>query len=97
MYERYYLVAEAQKNDFARVAQIWLGIRWGSLNDAFRYAFRVKKGIQNTWFVDKWAIWMKDVIYLEGFNKIKNWVESGGDVDKMMIWKIKIEDIEKIF
>jgi hypothetical protein len=27
MYERYYLVAEAQKNDFARVAQIWLGIR----------------------------------------------------------------------
>jgi len=97
MYERYYLVYEAQKNDFARVAQIRLGIRWGSLNDAFRYAFRVKKWIQNTWFVDKWAIWMKDVIYLEWFNKIRNWVESGGDVDKMMIWKIKVEDIEKIF
>ena len=96
MYERYYLVYEAQRNHFARIAEIWRGMRWWTLMDSFRYAFRVKKGIQNTGFVDKWAVWMKDIIYLDWYLKIKNWIENWGKIDKFMFGKIKIEDIDKI-
>lgn len=96
MYIKYYLLDQAQKNHFARVAEIYRWIVGWDLMKSFRAVFRLKKWIQNTWFIDKWAIWMKDIVYLDWYIKIKNWVNSWWKIDKLMIWKIKVEDIEKI-
>ncbi len=97
MYFKYYFILQAQKNHFARLAEIYRWYIGWDLMKAFKWVFRVKKGIKNTWFVDSWAIWMKDKVYLDWYNKLDNWVRNWWDVNKMMIWKIKVEDIYNIF
>jgi hypothetical protein len=39
---------------------------------------------------------MKDKVYLDGYKKISLWVQRGGDIQKLMIGKIKIEDLSLI-
>ncbi len=97
MYLKYYLLKQAQTNHFARLAEIYRGITGADLMKSFKWAFRLKKGVQNTWFIDKGAIWLKDKIYLEWYRKISNWIQQGGDVSRLMVGKIKIEDLEKIY
>ncbi len=96
MYEKYYLVDAAANHWFSRLVDIIKWIQPRTLAWAFKTALRLKKWIQNTWFVDKWAINMKDKIYLDGYLKIKDWIEQWWDLDKFMVWKIKTEDIDKI-
>lgn len=97
IYKKYYLLNQAQKHSFSRLVDM---IRWlenRTLNWAFKTALRAKKWVQNTWFVDWWAIFMKDKIYLDWYMKIKDWIENWWDVEQFMKWKIKIDDMSKIF
>lgn len=96
MYEKYYLVNEAANHWFSRLVDIIRWIQPRTLAWAFKTALRLKKWVQNTWFVDKWAIYMKDKIYLDWYKKVSKWVENWWNVEKFMIWKIKIDDIDKI-
>ncbi len=97
IYEKYYLIDMAQKHSFSRLVDIIKWIKPRTLSWAFNTAFRLKKWIWNTWFVDKWAIYMKEKIYLDWYNKIVNRIEEWWDTNKLMIGKIKIEDIDKIY
>lgn len=39
---------------------------------------------------------MKDKLYFDGYTKISQWIENGGDIERLMIGKIKIEDLDFI-
>ena len=97
IYEKYYLISQAEKADFVHLANI---IRWlypqEWLLKIFRRTMRFKRWIQNTAFKWEWTAYYKDKIYLDGYNKVKNWIEEWGDFNLMLKWKYKIEDLKFI-
>ncbi len=97
VYNKYYFAAMAQKYSFSRLADIVKGIDpHKNLERIFKTAFRFKKWVKNTGFVDQGAVYLKDKIYLDGYSKINNYIDEWNDIEDFMIWKIKIEDIDKI-
>ena len=98
MYERYFLVSQAWKQDFKMLADI---IRWfdpkRSLAKVFNLVLRVKKWVVNTSFIQPWAIYMKDKVYLDWYTKICDYLKTQDlDMELFKSGKIKIEDIEYI-
>lgn len=96
IYEKYYLISQASVNNFVRLAGIVRWIKECSLINSFRSALRIKKWIENTSFINKWAIYLKDKIYLEWYLDIKSWVDNWWDIDKLLVWKIKLNDLDYI-
>jgi len=94
MYEKYFLISQAEKADFVHLSNI---IRWLHPQDwllkIFRRTIRFKRWIQNTAFKWKWTSYYKDKIYLDGYIKVKNWIDNWWDINKMLKWKYKIEDL----
>lgn len=62
------------------------------LKNAFKAALRLKKWVIDTGTIHSGAVFMKDKVYLDGYLKIKNWIDTNWDIEDLMIWKIKIED-----
>jgi hypothetical protein len=60
-------------------------------SDAFSITYRSKRNLCDT---SKPGGFTKDYVYYSGFYKIKNYVNSGYDLKKLFIGKIKIEDLE---
>jgi len=57
---------------------------------------RLKRWIQNTAFKWEWTAYYKDKIYLDGYMKVKSYIENWGSFKNMLNWKYKIEDLEYI-
>jgi len=97
IYEKYFLIAQAEKADFVSLANI---IKWIYPQDwllkIFRRTMRFKRWIQNTAFKWEWTAYYKDKIYLDGYTKVKNWIDNWGDINKMLKWKYKIDDLDYI-
>jgi hypothetical protein len=62
----------------------------------FRKTLRFKRWIQNTAFKWEWTYYYKDKIYLDGYKKIKNWIDTWWSFKAMLKWKYKIEDLKFI-
>jgi len=97
MYEKYLLIQQAENADFVSLANI---IRWLHpqewLLKIFRRTMRFKRWIQNTAFKGFWTAYFKDKIYLDGYEKINNWIETEQDFQSMLKWKYKIKDLRFI-
>jgi hypothetical protein len=61
---------------------------------AFKGALRLKKWLIDSSIKEHWAMFMKDKIYLDGYARVRQWIEAWGDVDQLMIGKIKIADLQ---
>lgn len=97
IYYKYYLCHLAQSMNFVGLVWYINQIKEKSLSkSAFKTAMRFKRGIMDTSKVHSWALFSKDKLYLEWYQKISQWVSKGGDISKLMIGKIKIEDIDYI-
>ncbi|MBS8121842.1 tyrosine/phenylalanine carboxypeptidase domain-containing protein [Candidatus Vampirococcus lugosii] len=96
IYQKYYLSFISGYYGFSRLVDIIRGIQYRSLEGAFKTALRLKKGIQNTGFVDRGAVYTKDKIYLDGYMKVDERIKNGGNFDEFKFGKIKIEDIDKV-
>jgi len=94
LYERYYIISKAKDMDFVELWKIFLDQFKYNYVSAFRLSFRAKRWIVDTWNVSKWLCFMKDKVYLDGYLQIKNWIEKWWNIDKLMIWKIKIADLK---
>ncbi len=93
LYERYYIIFEAQNKDFVTLGKMFLQEFWYNYISAFRYWFRVKRGTIDTSIIDLGTIFMKDKIYIDGYQNINKFVEKWWDLNKLTIWKIKIQDL----
>ncbi len=90
MYTNYFLLVEAQKHDFVKMFELSKFLFPSkNLDRIFSSVFRLKKWITNTSKIHKWAIFMKDKVYLDGYTKCK-------DIDiksnNIKLGKIKIDD-----
>lgn len=61
-----------------------------SEDESFLFAYRLKRGLSNTSHKGGYA---RDLIYFNGYTKIMEFVNSGGNVDDLYIGKISIEDL----
>ncbi|MFZ2151224.1 MAG: tyrosine/phenylalanine carboxypeptidase domain-containing protein [Candidatus Absconditicoccaceae bacterium] len=98
MYKEYFLINEASKYGFHKLFDIakFLYPRKENLEKLFKAIVRIKRGIENTAIVDPGTVFYKDKVYLEGYLKIKDRIEKGGDESKLYKGKVKIEDLDFI-
>ena len=61
-----------------------------SVERAWKTAVKVKRGLTDT---SQGGGFTKDMIYFSGFQKIQKFVESGGDLKKLYVGKVKISDL----
>ena len=100
IYQKYHYLDKAQHLSFKELAELMVEEYDGerTLKGLFLSAMRLKKGTQYTKIKHRGTIYIKDKVYLEGYLKIKNYVEKWWEIDKrLMRWKIKLEDINKVF
>lgn len=98
MYIKYVLVHQSEKLSFAELAQYLMdnSPTKRSLVGSFKSVLRLKKGIKDTSITGLGTTFLKDKIYLDGYNKIIQWIEGGNDINQLMIGKVTIEDLEYI-
>ncbi len=96
MYQNYYMINLSKKLDFQELAEIWFRLKWNDYVKVFKTVTRFKKWIIDTSIKNPWAFFSKDKVYLDWYVKVKEWVEKWWDIDKLMIGKIKIEDLNFI-
>ncbi len=76
MYKKYIICQRAQTTSFRDLIEIIRGYYpEKNLEQLFTDAVRAKRGIMNTRKV--LAGCMKDIVYLNGFTKVKKWMDSG--------------------
>ncbi len=93
-YLRFYLLSLVWSKDFAGLASVARGLSEHTLRWVFQDVLRIKKWIQNTWLINEWAVYYKDKVYLDGYHKISNFVRDWWDTEKMMVGKVKVEDLK---
>lgn len=95
MYIKYYLLSVADTLSFSETIDlIRMCYPEKSEVSLFSDAIRLKRGITHSEI--KWTPWttyQKDKIYLDGYMKVKKWIENGWEIEKLFYWKIKIQDI----
>jgi len=97
MHRKYVFVDFSEKMSFMDLVEMLRDMNpKRTLMSLFRAATRLKRGIVDTSYIWLWTTFMKDKVYLDGYRKISERIESGWDVEKLMIGKIKIEDIDFI-
>ncbi|MDD5769678.1 MAG: DUF1704 domain-containing protein [Candidatus Gracilibacteria bacterium] len=96
MYKNYYLIEKSKELNFKELAQIGFRLNGNDYVKVFKSITRLKRGIIDTSIKNTGAYFSKDKVYLDGYTKVKKWIENGGDLEKLMIGKIKIEDLDLI-
>jgi len=101
VYKNYVLAQLAQEHNFQQLVDIILngGFMRSTASgyaSVFNKVLKLKKGIKHTKEIHPWAIHFMWKMYLEGYKKICDWVENWGNVEQLMIGKIKVEDLEFI-
>jgi hypothetical protein len=95
LYKKYVVTHELQKFTFSKAVEFVKFIYPDrSLEWIFKTVIRSKKWIIHTENI--WVWYLKDKTYLDGFTKVKQWIDGGNTPDKMYKWKLKIEDLEYI-
>jgi len=93
IYHNYYMIELAKKMDFKELAEVWFKLKWNDYVKVFKTITRFKKWIIDTKQKNPWAIYTKDKVYLDWYISVKEWIEKWWDIEKLMIWKIKIDDL----
>ncbi len=97
IYKKYYLVKEAENIDFKKLVHLINFIYpQRSKELQFKTAIRIKKWIIYTDMIHPWTVFMKDKIYLEGYQNITNRIKVWKFNDKIYKGKIKIHDLDYI-
>lgn len=93
MYIRYYLSYQAKTMNFCDLARLIQGIYPDKTQEQiFSDTCRAKRWIRHTQRVGILG-YMKDAVYLPGYLRMKEWIETGGDPYMLFQAKIKIADV----
>jgi len=94
MHYKYHLLSLAGTKDFSYLAGLVRSLRQATLRQSFNGTLRLKKWIQNTWYITEWAINYSSKVYLDGYTKVTSWIDWWWDTEDLMLGKIKISDLE---
>lgn len=98
MYLKYYLLSVADMLSFSETIDLIRSLYPEKSNESiFSDAVRLKRGISHSEI--RWVhgtTYQKDKIYLDGYMRVKKWIDEGGDYEKLFYGKIKINDLKII-
>lgn len=96
IYKEYFMTKQLQEMSFIKSFELCKFLYPNkNIEKLFKTVLRNKRGLVTT-SESKWIGFQKDKIYLEGFMKIKKWIENWNNFDKLYKGKIKIEDLKFI-
>lgn len=93
IYERYYFTHYALKHSFAQLVAKMCEYYDNDYAKVFDYILRLKRWVHN---ISKNGVFMKDVVYLNGYMQVKQYIENGWLLENLYVWKVSIEDISDI-
>ena len=97
IYLKYRAFDIAQTTPFVRLVDFYKSLYPDAdMLKVFKRAIRFKRGVENTGVVHPWAIFLKDKVYLEGYETIKKYVEEWFDLNQLFVGKIKRDDLQYI-
>jgi alpha-L-glutamate ligase-like protein len=93
IYERYYFTGYALKHSYRRLVKHLAEFYDDDYERVFAYMLRLKR-----WFVDpsREGVFMKDVVYVNGFLSVESYLDTGGSLEDLYIWKLHLDDIQTI-
>lgn len=103
IYEKYYWLSAAQELSFRNLAEFVMDNKYDnsrikSWSWVYNTCLKMKRGVQNTEIIHPGAVYLKDKVYLEWYDKIRDHVAKNWKIDeRLMVWKIKLEDLDSIF
>ncbi len=93
IFERYYFINFTQKHSYRRLMEKLTEYYNNNLEKVFLYMLRLKRGYED---VTKSWCFMKDVVYVNWFLEIKDYIDSWEDLKELYLWKIWIKDLKEI-
>jgi alpha-L-glutamate ligase-like protein len=98
MYIKYYLLEVADTLSFSETIELLRTLYpQKTLESIFSDAVRLKRWITHSGI--RWTpgtTYQKDKIYLDGYMRVKKWLEMWGNSDILFFWKIKIQDLKTL-
>jgi len=93
IFERYFFVQYALKHSYRRLIKMLAEFYDNDYERVFNYMLRLKR-----WFEDpsKQGVFMKDVVYTNGYLAVSNFIDKGGDLKQLYVGKIALSDLEEI-
>jgi len=91
IFERYYFVRYALKHSYRRLVKHLAEFYDDDYERVFSFMLRLKRGFQDP---SKEWVFMKDVVYVNGFFSVENYLDSGGTLESLYIGKLHINDLE---
>ncbi len=97
IHRKYVFVDFSEKMSFMDIVSMLQDIRsHQTLKSLFRQTVRLKRWTKDTSLGHAWTTFLKDKVYLDGYKKVSSRLVDGWDIDRLMIGKIKIEDLDYI-
>lgn len=93
IFERYYFVQYALKHSYKRLVKHLSEFYDNDYERVFTFMLRLKRG-----FVDpsREGIFMKDVVYVNGFFSVQAAIDLGFSMKDLYIWKLHLDDIVSV-
>lgn len=93
IFERYYFVQYALKHSYRRLVKHLAEFYDNDYDRVFTFMLRLKRG-----FVDpsKTGVFMKDVVYANGYFSVDSYINRGGSLRDLYIGKVHVDDLEYI-
>ena len=93
IFERYFFLAYSLEHSYEKLLEKMLEYYDNDYEKVFNYILRLKRWSQK--FSSK-SIFVKDLVYLNWFMKINDFVKDWWDLKELYIWKIWLEDLKDI-
>lgn len=90
IFENYKIIAAAKKSNYAELLEYLRNMYWDDYELIFNRLSRIKRWMP--WF-DSDGVFMKDVVYVNGYLNVKFFVESGWNLKDLYFGKIWIVDL----
>jgi hypothetical protein len=97
MHRKYLFVDFSEKMSFVDLVHMFYDMGYNrTLSGVFKSVVRLKRWTIDTSIANWGTTFFKDKVYLDGYKKLCSWLDKGWDIDRLMIGKIKIEDLDLI-
>lgn len=93
IFERYYFVGYALKHSYRRLVKHLAEFYDDDYDRVFTFMLRLKR-----WFKDpsKEGVFMKDVVYVNGYFSVESYLWKGGSLESLYLWKLHIDDLNMV-
>ena len=93
IFERYFFIQYTLKHSYRRLIKKLREYYDDDYEKVFTYMLRLKRGFEDP---SKTGVFMKDVVYTNGYLAVSNYIDMWGDLKDLYKGKINLDDLEEI-